>query len=273
MRFASLMKKGLPQGSCPDGCRIDQRGDTEPTRDIEVDMMSEIDTMAGGDEPPLMETRMNISTETRMNRMMNRLSPSATTMIRMDHTHALMTFHKYHIDTSPGRKRAIVEVLSLALTIHATLEEEIFYPAMRSIDPDLVDKSIPEHGEMKRLIDELHQLRPEDRSYDATVMQLMRDVIRHVADEETMLLPDAERVLGEERLCELGAQMTRRRVQLATPHAGEIAVNTVRSYPAATLAFTGMLALGGWLAARAFTRPSASLRDIARRPRWRALTA
>ena len=207
-----------------------------------------------------------------MNNMMNRFSPNAISQIRMDHTHALMTFHKYHIDTSPSRKRAIVETLSLALTIHATLEEEIFYPAMRSIDPDLVDKSIPEHGEMKRLIGELHQLRPEDRSYDATVMDLMRDVLRHVADEETKLLPDAERVLGEQRLSELGAQMTRRRMQLAAPHAGEMAVNTVRSYPGATLAFTGILALGGLLAARAFTRPS-SLAALARPARWRALAA
>ena len=143
---------------------------------------------------------------------------------------------------------------------------------MRSIDPDLVDRSIPEHGEMKRLIDELHQLRPEDRSYDTTVMELMRDVLRHVADEETKLLPDAERVLGEQRLSELGAQMTRRRMQLSAPHAGAIAVNTVRSYPAAALAFTGMLALGGVLAARAFTRP-ATLRTLARPARWRALTA
>ena len=197
-----------------------------------------------------------------MNRMMNRLSPSATTMIRMDHTHALMTFHRYHIDTSPDRKRAIVETLSLALEIHATLEEEIFYPAMRSIDPDLVDKSIPEHGEMKRLIEQLHQMRPEDRAYDTTVMDLMRDVIRHVADEETKLLPDAERVLGERRLSELGVEMTRRRLQLAAPRAREIAVNTVRSYPGATLAFTGVVALGAWLAARAFTRPTG----------WRALT-
>jgi hemerythrin superfamily protein len=205
-----------------------------------------------------------------MNYMTNRFSPGATTQIRMDHTHALMTFHKYHIDTSPGRKRAIVETLSLALEIHATLEEEIFYPAMRSIDPDLVDKSIPEHGEMKRLIQELHRLRPEDRSYDTTVMELMRDVIRHVADEETKLLPDAERVLGEQRLADLGAQMTRRRMQLAAPHAGAIAVNTARSYPGVTLALTGVLALGGILAARSFARPS-NLRALARPARWRAL--
>jgi hemerythrin superfamily protein len=194
--------------------------------------------------------------ENRMNTMISRLSPSATTMIRMDHTHALMTFHRYHLDTSPERKRAIVETLCLALDIHATLEEEIFYPAMRGIDPALVEKSYPEHGEMKRVIDELRGMEPGDSRYDATVMELMRDVIRHVAEEETKLLPDAERSLGERRLCELGAEMTRRRMKLAAPHAGEIAVNTARSYPAMTLALTGVVAVGALLAARAFMRPS-----------------
>ena len=195
-------------------------------------------------------------TENRMNRMMSRWSPSATTMIRMDHTSAMMTFHKYHVGTSPDRKRAIAETLGLALEIHATLEEEIFYPAMRSVHPDLVDKSIPEHGEMRRLIAQLRQMRPEDRSFDTTMMELMRDVIRHVADEETMLLPDAERVLSERRLSELGAEMTRRRFELAAPHAGEIAVNAARTYPGRAVAFTGAVAVGALLAARAWTRPS-----------------
>lgn len=60
-----------------------------------------------------------------------------------------------------------------------------------------------------------------------------------------------------------GAEMTRRRMKLAAPHAGEIAVNTARSYPAMTLALTGFVAVGALLAARAFVRPTG----------WRALAA
>lgn len=206
-----------------------------------------------------------------MNEMMSRMSPSATTMIRMDHTHVVATFHKYRIDSSPDRKQAIAETLCLALEIHARIEEEIFYPAMRSVDPDIVDKSIPEHNQMRRLIAQLRQTRPQDQAFDTTLMELMRDVMRHVADEETILLPDAERVLGD-RLGELGAEMTRRRFELAKPHAGEIAVNTVRTFPAATLAVTGAFVLGAFLVGRAVTRPSGlssmaarrTLRDIAR---------
>lgn len=207
-----------------------------------------------------------------MNEMMSRMAPCATTMIRMDHTHVIATFHKYRIDTPPGRKHAIGEAICDALEIHARLEEEIFYPAMRGFAPDLVDKSIPEHNDMRRLIAELRQTRPEDQAFDMTLMELMREVIRHVADEETMLLPDAERVLGDRRLTELGAEMTRRRFQLAAPRAGEIAVNTVRTFPAATLAVTGMIVMGAFLLGRAVTQPSrtstlavpSSLRRLAR---------
>jgi hypothetical protein len=200
--------------------------------------------------------------------MMSRLSPSATAMIRMAHTHAMATFHRYHPDTSPGRKQAIAETLCIALEIHARLEEEIFYPAMRKVDPDLIDKSIPEHNEMRRLIARLRETRPEERDFDAALCELMRVVIRHVADEETELLPEAERVLGDRRLNELGAEMTKRRFQLATPHAGEIAVNTVRTYPAATLAVTGVLALGAFLAGRALM-PAATRKPM-RADRWRS---
>jgi hemerythrin-like domain-containing protein len=200
--------------------------------------------------------------EADMKKMISRLSPGATTMIKMDHTHVLSTFHSYHIDLPADKKQALVDTISDALEIHAKLEEEIFYPAMRKYDADLVDKSIPEHNETRRLIARLRELRPDDQAFDRTVMELMRNVMRHVADEETILLPDAERVLGD-KLDELGAQMTRRRFELAGPRADEIAVNTVRSYPGATLAVTGAAVLVALLGGFA----------LARSPRIRAIPA
>jgi hypothetical protein len=146
---------------------------------------------------------------------------------------------------------------------------------MRSVDPDLVNKSVPEHNEMRRMIAQLRQTRAEDPAFDTMIMQLMRDVIRHVADEETLLLPDAERVLGERRLSELGVAMTRRRFELAAPRASEIAVSTVRTFPGATLALSGLFVLGAFLVGRASGRspgPSnaaTALRDVLRRDRLR----
>lgn len=189
-----------------------------------------------------------------MNSLLTQLSPSITKMIRMDHSHVMTVFHRYKPDLAPQTKEAIVGTVSLALEIHAQLEEEIFYPALRAAthNDTVLAKSVPEHDEMRRLIGELRDMSPEDEAYDETFMSLMREVIHHVADEETTLLPEAERVLADQ-LSELGAQMTKRRMELAAPRAGEIATNTVRAMPTTTLlmAAGGMLA-GGYLLKRAF---------------------
>ena len=175
-------------------------------------------------------------------------------MIRMDHSHVMTVFHRYKPDLAPQTKEALVGTVSLALEIHAQLEEEIFYPALRAAtnNDTVLAKSVPEHDEMRRLIAELRDMSPEDEAYDETFMSLMREVIHHVADEETTLLPEAERVLADQ-LSELGAQMTRRRMELAAPRAGEIATNTVRAMPTTTLLMaTGGMLAGGYLLKRAF---------------------
>lgn len=191
-----------------------------------------------------------------MKSIASKLSPSITNMIRMDHTHVLATFHQYEMDTSPQTKKALVNTACLALEVHSQLEEEIFYPAMREISADaqILDKSIPEHSEMRRLIAQLRAMEPNDPKYDSTFMELMRDVLHHVADEETTLLPDAERLLAD-RLGELGAQMTKRRLELSAPRAGEIAVNTVRGFPTSSMLMAaGAVLAGTYFAKRAFAR-------------------
>jgi hypothetical protein len=82
----------------------------------------------------------------------------------------------------------------------------------------------------------------------------MRDVVHHVADEETVLLPAAERMLADE-LEEIGAKMNKRRLELAAPRAGEIAGNTLRALPASTMLMSvGALLAGSLMLKRAFRR-------------------
>lgn len=193
-----------------------------------------------------------------MNRLTKAVVPTATNMIRMDHTHVMATFHQYEMDSSPGTKEALVNTICLALEIHAQLEEEFFYPAMQQFaaDTPTVEKSVPEHDEMRRLIGKLRGMQATDAQYDQTVMELMRDVMHHVADEETTLLPDAERLLGSDRLSDIGARMTKRRFELTAPRAGEIAVNTMRGLPTTTmLVAAGALLAGTYAAKKAFQRP------------------
>lgn len=189
-----------------------------------------------------------------MNSIKNTITPSITNMIRLDHTHVLASFHQYEADTKPQTKKALVNSVCLALEIHTQLEEEIFYPALRAVSSDsaVLDKSVPEHNEIRRLIGQLRTLEPSDPSYDRLFMELMRDVIHHVADEETSLLPAAERLLAD-RLGELGAEMTKRRLQLMAPHSREIAVNTVRGMPTSSMLMAaGALIAGTYFAKRAF---------------------
>jgi hypothetical protein len=187
-----------------------------------------------------------------MNTLLSHMSPSITNMIRMDHSHVLTTFHQFEADSPARVKRGLVDTVCVALEIHAQLEEEIFYPALRAVaDTDFVKKSVPEHDEMRRLISQVRKLQPGDTGFDDAFLQLMNNVMHHVADEETLLLPAAERVLAD-RLGELGAQMTKRRLQLSAPRTGEIAGGMARSVGTGTLvAGAGALLAASYL----FSRP------------------
>ncbi|AKJ29785.1 hemerythrin domain-containing protein [Caldimonas brevitalea] len=164
--------------------------------------------------------------------LIHKLSPSVTDLIRMDHSHVLETFHQFRPGTPSERKAALVDTTCLALEIHTQLEEEIFYPALQELASDavVVEKSFPEHAEVRRLIARLRSMPPSAADYDATYLELMRDVLHHVADEETTLIPAAERLLAD-RLQELGSEMTRRRLQLLGSRVGELGASGLRSFP------------------------------------------
>src|SRR4051812_43512735 len=112
-----------------------------------------------------------------MKPLLAKIAPDATDMIRADHSRVLAMFHRYKAESTPGTKRAIVGAMCLALEVHAQIEEEIFYPAMGSVDVGMVGKLIPEHDRMRGLIAALRSTEPSDAQYDTTVMQLMREVI------------------------------------------------------------------------------------------------
>lgn len=188
------------------------------------------------------------------NPLTHALAPGATQMIRMDHTHVLTIYHQYKTGSRPLVKQGLVNTTCLALEIHAQLEEEIFYPAVRAVsDNPVLQKSVPEHDEMRRLISLLRGMNPEDVRYDDTYRELMRDVIHHVADEETVVLPEAERLLGEQ-LGELGKKMMKRRLQLMAPRSGDMAANLVRAMPGSSMAMLAGAVVAGVLMGRRWAR-------------------
>lgn len=187
-----------------------------------------------------------------------KMSPTVTDMIRFDHSHVLVTFHQYTADKSPTVRKALAETICKALEIHATLEEEIFYPAIRELNAEgsVIKKSVPEHDEMRRLITELRMTSPTQDRHAEVLLELMRDVLHHVADEESVLLPKAERRLSKQQLSQLGAAMTKRRLELLAPQAGKIAADTVIGFSGSTAAkVAGLTTL--LLAVIAFKKPRA----------------
>lgn len=187
-------------------------------------------------------------------------------MIRLDHTHVLSTYHQYKPGAPMRVKRGLANTICTALEVHAQLEEEIFYPAVRAVaQGELIARSFDEHREMRQLIARLRQMAPEDEAYDQTLAELMRDVMHHVADEETLVIPEAERLLTDQ-LGELGMRMTRRRLELLAPRTGDIALNMGRAVSGNTvaLALVGLAAVG-MLAAQRNGRLAMAGRKLRRR--------
>lgn len=169
------------------------------------------------------------------------LLPSITNMIRLDHTDALSTFHQYKAGTPPRAKRGLADHLCIALEIHAELEERIFYPAMREADPGFDERhSVDEHQEMRDLIARVRAADAHTDALDDAVQALMNVVMHHVADEETRVLPAAEKRMPD-RLGELGWEMTKLRTRRVATQAPAIGSSVVRALSGNKLA----LALGG----------------------------
>lgn len=194
-----------------------------------------------------------------MNRMIERVAPQATQLVREDHSQVLQTFHRYHAAASPRVRRGLVRSISLALEVHTQLEEELLYPAVREVSTsEFLREAVPQHQGMRRRIAQLRDLEPGDPGFDAIFMALMREVMHHMAEEETVFLPEAERVLRG-RLGELGALMVRRRLALMAPRAPALAFNRARAMPARSLLVAAGIVLGGaWLGRRVSRQGAAS---------------
>jgi len=102
---------------------------------------------------------------------------------------------------------------------------------------------------MRTLIASLRAMPHESVGYEDSFHELMREVLHHVADEETIILPLAEELLPDQ-LGELGVRMMKRRAQLLRPHVREIAVSSMRAFPLLCAAVAAGTAYLAWAAVR-----------------------
>ena len=109
----------------------------------------------------------------------------AITLLKADHRKVEALFEQFEKAKDTARKQKLAQEICTELTVHATIEEEIFYPACKeAVEDDLEHEAYVEHDGAKVLIAEIAQGNPEDEFYDAKVMVLSEMIKHHVKEEE-----------------------------------------------------------------------------------------
>jgi hemerythrin superfamily protein len=148
------------------------------------------------------------------------MAQDAVALIKADHRRVEQLFREFEDagDRAYRTKRRLVSQLIRELEVHATIEEETYYPAVeakaRKDGKELVAEAVEEHHVVKILLGELAGMSAEDEAFDAKVTVLMENVRHHVEEEEEEMLPQSEEILGKEELTRLGEEMAARKRQL-----------------------------------------------------------
>jgi hypothetical protein len=110
----------------------------------------------------------------------------ATALLREDHRKVEELFAEFEKASGDGRKETIARQICLELSVHAAIEEEIFYPACEGkVDEDLLKESYVEHDAAKLLIAEIEAGKGEsDEYFDSKVKVLSEEIEHHVEEEE-----------------------------------------------------------------------------------------
>jgi hemerythrin superfamily protein len=148
----------------------------------------------------------------------------AITLLKADHKTVSDLFKKYDKlgDRAEKSKKEIVDKIITELSIHAAIEEQIFYPAVREAVPEVEDdvlEGLEEHHIVKWVLNELDAMSPEDERFDAKVTVLIENVRHHVEEEESELFPEVRKVIKRKELAELGEALEKaKKVAPTSPH-------------------------------------------------------
>ena len=148
------------------------------------------------------------------------MAQDAVELIKSDHRTVEKLFREFEEagDRAYKTKQELVGQIVEELEVHATIEEETYYPAVeakaRKDGKELIAEAVEEHHVVKILLGELRSMSSEDEAFDAKVTVLMENVRHHVEEEESELLPQSEKILDGDELTRLGEEMAARKRQL-----------------------------------------------------------
>ena len=141
--------------------------------------------------------------------------PLAIRLLKADHREVDGWFDEYEQLEDDADKLALFGRIALALKVHTTIEEEIFYPEERGdVEEDMLDEAYVEHDGAKKLIAEIEAMKPGDDYFDAKVKVLGEYIKHHVKEEEQPGGIFAQAKKGDEDLEAMGKRMQARKDEL-----------------------------------------------------------
>jgi hemerythrin superfamily protein len=133
--------------------------------------------------------------------------PDVIQLLETDHREVEDLFAKAE-STSGAAKQQVVTKIASELTLHAEVEEQIVYPAMREAGlDDIVDEAEQEHGKVKALVAQLESMDGSTGEVDSVLTQLKGDVQHHVEEEESEGFPKFRDAVDQAQLDQLGTRV------------------------------------------------------------------
>ena len=140
------------------------------------------------------------------------MSTDAIVLLKEDHQEVKKLFRQFKEagDNAHVRKGDLVKKMIELLTVHTYIENEIMYPEVRKLVPEVEDdilESYEEHHVADVLAMELFVMKPDNDRFDAKATVLIENVEHHIEEEEGEWFPKVREALGRKELSELGARM------------------------------------------------------------------
>ena len=140
------------------------------------------------------------------------MSTDAIVLLKDDHKEIRKVFKDFEDagENAKATQGRLVDKMLELLTVHTYIENEVMYPRVRELLPDLqddVDESYEEHHVADLLVMELASMKPGDDRFDAKTTVLIENVRHHIEEEEQEWFPKVREGLGRKALQDLGANM------------------------------------------------------------------
>ena len=138
----------------------------------------------------------------------------ATDFLKKQHKEVMKLFKEVEKSADPRARKRLMTDIASHLKVHTTIEEEIFYPAVKDIGTEKAEEmmleAVEEHHVVDLVLAELPKVDPGADTFEAKMTVLRELIEHHVEEEQDEVFPMAEKKLGKARITELGDELERR---------------------------------------------------------------